>query len=112
MLLVAKNYLTEDELKKLNKLVSMYLDYAEQIIERKKIMRMKDWIDHLNKFLTFNEYDILEGYGRIKKEIADSFAKEEYEKYRIIQDKEYKSDFDEFVNKVKTKSVLPSKKES
>lgn len=94
---VAKNYLTQDELSHLERIVSMYLDYAELQAERNIPMTMKDWSVRLNKFLDFNEYEILNDSGRVTAEIAKVFAESEWEKYRIIQDKLYKSDFDEFL---------------
>lgn len=94
---VAKNYLTQDELLHLERIVSMYLDYAELQAERNIPMTMKDWSVRLNKFLDFNEYEILNDSGRVTAEIAKTFAESEWEKYRIIQDKLYKSDFDEFL---------------
>ena len=94
---VAKNYLTQDELSHLERIVSMYLDYAELQAERNIPMTMKDWSVRLNKFLDFNEYEILNDSGRVTAEIAKTFAESEWEKYRIIQDKLYKSDFDEFL---------------
>lgn len=94
---VAKNYLTQDELLHLERIVSMYLDYAELQAERNIPMTMKDWSVRLNKFLDFNEYEILNDSGRVTAEITKTFAESEWEKYRIIQDKLYKSDFDEFL---------------
>lgn len=94
---VAKNYLTQDELSHLERIVSMYLDYAELQAERNIPMTMKDWSVRLNKFLDFNEYEILNDSGCVTAEIAKAFAESEWEKYRIIQDKLYKSDFDEFL---------------
>lgn len=94
---VAKNYLTQDELSHLERIFSMYLDYAELQAERNIPMTMKDWSVRLNKFLDFNEYEILNDSGRVTAEIAKAFAESEWEKYRIIQDKLYKSDFDEFL---------------
>ena len=78
---VAKNYLTEKELKTLNRIVSMYLDYAEDRAERQIPMSMKDWAERLDKFLDFYEYNILEGKGSISREQVDEFVKIEYEKF-------------------------------
>ena len=91
---VAKNYLTAEESKELNHIVSMYLDYAEMQAKKKIPMTMQDWAKKLNAFLKFNEQEILEDGGRIAAEIAKSFAESEFEKYRIVQDREYESDFD------------------
>lgn len=95
---VAKNYLTEKEIKQLNRIVTMYLDYAESQAERNQVMYMKDWADKLNAFLQFNEHDILQNAGKVSKEVAERLATQEYEKYkqsRIAQHKE--SDFEKFI---------------
>jgi hypothetical protein len=91
---VAKNYLTEKELADLNHIVSMYLDYAELQARNQRLMKMKDWVLRLDAFLQFNEYDLLNNAGQVSAEVAKSFAEEEYEKYRVIQDQSYQSDFD------------------
>jgi len=91
---VAKNYLKEEELEFFNRIVAMYLDYAEFQAKNKRVMYMKDWIDKLDGFLQFNEKEILHHKGRISHEVAVSLALDEYEKYRVIQDREYLSDFD------------------
>nr|WP_246202680.1 RhuM family protein [Virgibacillus doumboii] len=80
---VAKNYLSEKELKSLNRIVTMYLDYAEDQAERQRPMYMKDWISKMNAFLQFNEREILENAGKISKTIADkiAIATQEYEKF-------------------------------
>lgn len=93
---VAKNYLTEEELRRLNRIVSMYLDYAEDRAERHIPMSMKDWDERLDKFLDFNEYHILDGKGEISREKADEFVKREYEKFKPVQDKLFKSDYNRF----------------
>ncbi|MDV0445532.1 hypothetical protein MmiAt1_11150 [Methanimicrococcus sp. At1] len=95
--IVAKNYLTADESNQLNLIVSMYLDYAEMQAKKKIPMTMQDWADKLNAFLKFNEQEILEDGGRVTAEIAKAFAESEFEKYRIVQDREYESDFDRMV---------------
>ncbi len=97
---IAKNYLTEDELRPLNRIVSMYLDYAEDQAEQGNVMTMKDWADKLNAFLQFNQKDILENSGKVTAIIAKEFAEQEYEKYRPIQDKLFESDFDREINKL------------
>ena len=91
---VAKNYLSQDEIKSLNRIVTMYLDYAEDQAERNIPMTMKDWSQKLNAFLEFNERDILQNAGKVTTVIAKEFAISEFEKYKVIQDKSYKSDFD------------------
>jgi len=95
--IVAKNYLTSDESGQLNLIVSMYLDYAEMQAKKKIPMTMQDWAEKLNAFLKFNEQEILEDSGRVTAEIVKAFAESEFEKYRIIQDGEYESDFDRMV---------------
>ena len=102
---IAKNYLDKKELEHLNRIGNMYLDYAEMQAARGKVMTMKDWVDKLNAFLKFSEYEILTNAGKISHEVAEALALEEYEKYRIIQDKNYVSDFDREVKK-----ILESKK--
>ena len=97
---VAKNYLTEKELKNLDRFVTMYLDYAETQAERNIPMTMKDWAGKLNAFLQFNEKDILTNSGKVTQAIAKSFAESEFEKYRIVQDKLFESDFDKAIKKL------------
>jgi hypothetical protein len=96
---VAKNYLTEKELKALDRVVTMYLDYAEDQAERKIPMTMKDWAGKLNAFLKFNERDILDHPGKVSQEVAKAFAESEFEKYRIVQDRLFESDFDRHIKK-------------
>ena len=98
---VAKNYLSQDEITELNTLVSMYLDYAERQVKLGKIISMEEWKEKLEIFLKINEYNILEDNGKIKREIADKLALDEYKKYRIVQDEKYISDFDELINETK-----------
>ena len=93
---IAKNYLSIDEIDGLNRIVSMYLDYAENQAKRKIPMTMEDWANKLNAFLQFNEYDILNDAGKVTAEIAKAFAESEFEKYRVIQDRLFESDFDKF----------------
>lgn len=97
---VAKNYLTEKELKSLDRFVTMYLDYAEDQAERKIPMTMEDWAKKLNAFLKFNEREILDHPGKVTHEIAQAFAESEFEKYRIVQDRLYESDFDKMVKQM------------
>ncbi|WP_346859972.1 virulence RhuM family protein [uncultured Draconibacterium sp.] len=97
---IAKNYLTEEELKPLNRIVSMYLDYAEDQAEQGNVMTMKDWAEKLNAFLQFNQKDILQNSGKVSAAIAKEFAETEYEKYKPIQDKLFVSDFDKEVKKL------------
>ncbi|MDO8869632.1 MAG: RhuM family protein [Methanobacteriaceae archaeon] len=79
--------------------MSMYLDYAENQARRHKIMSMKDWIEKLDAFLKFNEYEILADSGKITAEVAKEIANKEFEEFRKLQDKEYTSDFDKEVKK-------------
>jgi hypothetical protein len=97
---VAKNYLTGKELKSLDRFVTMYLDYAEDQAERNIPMTMEDWADKLNAFLRFNEREILDNPGKVTQEIAKAFAESEYEKYRIVQDRLFESDFDRHIKKL------------
>lgn len=94
---IAKNYLSEEEIKELNNLVSMYLDFAERQVKLGHIISMQEWKEKLEMFLNLNEYNILKDNGKIKREIADKLALDEYEKYRVVQDQKYISDFDELV---------------
>jgi len=94
---VAKNYLSQLELADLNEIVSMYLDYAERQARRKIPMTMMDWSGKLDAFLAFNDEGILQDNGKIKAEVARAFAESEYEKYRVIQDNQYLSDFDKLI---------------
>ena len=96
---VAKNYLTEKELKSLDRFVTMYLDYAEDQAERGIPMTMQDWASKLNAFLQFNERDILDHPGKVSQAVAKAFAESEFEKYRIMQDRLFESDFDRLVKK-------------
>ena len=100
---IAKNYLNEKELKGLNRIVTMYLDYAENQAEKGIIMYMKDWIIKLDSFLQFNEEAILQNPGKVSHEVALSLAEGEFEKYRIAQDKFIESDFDKAVKKLNKK---------
>lgn len=97
---IAKNYLTEPELKSLDRFVTMYLDYAEDQAERNIPMTMEDWANKLNAFLQFNERDILDNPGKVSREVAKAFAESEFEKYRIVQDRLFESDFDRHIKKL------------
>lgn len=97
--IVAKNYLTEKELKSLDRFVTMYLDYAEDQAERNIPMTMQDWATKLNAFLQFNERDILDHPGKVSQAVAKAFAESEFEKYRVVQDRLFESDFDRHVKK-------------
>ena len=94
---IAKNYLNEKELKNLNRIVSMYLDYAEEQAENHNAMTMNDWIEKLNAFLQFNGKEILHDAGKISAKVAQELAYKEYDKFKIKQDKLYESDFDKYL---------------
>ena len=94
---IAKNYLSETEMSYLERIVSLYLDYAELQAERKIPMSMEDWAHRLDGFLEFNGNEILTGPGKISAEQAKLHAESEYEKYRIVQDRLFESDFDRFL---------------
>ena len=81
----------------------MYLDFAERQVRLGRIISMQEWKNKLEMFLNLNEYNILKDYGKIKREIADKLALDEYEKYRVVQDKKYISDFDELI--LETKNI-------
>jgi hypothetical protein len=97
---VAKNYLGEKQLKELNRVVSMYLDFAENQAERHIALTMSDWADRLDAFLQFTEYDILHSPGKVSKATAECLAYNEYKKFRPLQDNDYISDFEEEVKKL------------
>ena len=99
---IAKNYLNEEELDGLNRIVSMYLDYAEMQARNRRMMNMQDWIQKLDAFLQFNEREILDHPGKVSAEIAKSFAENEFEKYRTVQDRLFESDFDRMVKQLDT----------
>ena len=94
---IAKNYLTESELSFLERIVSLYLDYAELQAERHIPMSMEDWAKRLDGFLEFNGTEILTGAGKISAEQAKLHAETEFEKYRVIQDRLFMSDFDKYM---------------
>ena len=98
---VAKNYLSKDELHALELIVSGYLDFAEMQANRNIPMTMEDWAKHLDRILIANEQEILTNAGKISMEVAKAHAETEWEKYRIIQDRIYQSDFDLFLEDVK-----------
>ena len=95
--IIAKNYLSEKEMNYLERIVSLYLDYAELQAERHIPMSMEDWAKRLDGFLEFNGNEILIGPGKISSEQAKLHAETEFEKYRIVQDRLFKSDFDRFL---------------
>ena len=94
---VAKNYLSDQEMRQLARIVSAYLDMAEAQAERRIPMTMADWETRLNGFLTLWDREVLQDPGKISAELAKAHAESEFEKYRIVQDRLYKSDFDLFI---------------
>ncbi|MCL1826688.1 MAG: virulence RhuM family protein [Candidatus Cloacimonetes bacterium] len=110
---VAKNYLTEDEIYSLNRIVSAYLDIAEDMAKRKIPMTMEDWAKRLDIFIAATDRGILQDAGKITAEIAKLHAETEFEKYRIIQDRLFQSDFDRFLeleNSIKTHKTTTQKR--
>lgn len=91
---VAKNYLNEKEMSRLNRLVTMFIDYAELMAEDETLMSMQDWLDQTNRFLTNNRRKVLEGKGHVSHDEALEKAEKEYEVFRVRQDREYISEFD------------------
>ena len=94
---IAKNYLKEEELDRLNRIITMYLDYAEMQAKKHIAMNMKDWINKLDAFLQFNEEAVLYHFGKISHKIAISLAEKEYGKFKQTEDKNYISDFDKII---------------
>ena len=100
---IAKNYLTETEMTQLNRMVSAYLDFAEDMANRHIPLTMADWETRLNKFIEMFEYGLLQDAGKVSAEIAKIHAETEFEKYRVIQDKLFMSDYDRFIEKLEQK---------
>ena len=96
---IAKNYLNEKELSRLNRLVTMFIDYAELMAEDEILMSMQDWVDQTNQFLTNNRRKVLAGKGKVSHDTAMEKAEKEYEVFRVKQDREYVSEFDREVEK-------------
>lgn len=109
---ISKNYLTEKELGELNRVVTMYLDYAENQANRQIPMKMGDWVERLDAFLAFNHYEVLKNAGKVEAMVAKKLAEAEFEKFRVVQDREFVSDFDRMAMKALAKSsdVLGNKK--
>ena len=105
---IAKNYLAEDEMKSLDRVVSMYLDYAMDRAARQIPMRMADWVAKLDAFLTFNEFDILKDAGKVSHAVAKSLAEKQFETFRITQDRNFESDFEREAKRV-TAEAKPKK---
>jgi hypothetical protein len=102
---VAKNYLEEKEIKALERIVTMYLDYAENQAARQIPMTMANWVEKLDAFLKFNDYEVLTGAGKVSHEVAKELAEQQYESYRIVQDRSFESDFE-----LATKKMLDLKR--
>lgn len=100
---VAKNYLTEFEMGQLNRMVTSYLDFAESMAQRKIPLTMQDWEQRLNRFIEMFEYGLLKDAGRVTAEIARLHAETEFEKYRVIQDKLFMSDYDKYILELEEK---------
>jgi hypothetical protein len=105
---VAKNYLIEQEIKELERIVSMYLDYAENQAARQIPMRMVDWTNRLDAFLTFNEYEVLTNAGKVSAEVAKRLAEEQFDQFRVRQDREFESDFEVEVKRLE--AARPSRR--
>jgi hypothetical protein len=103
---VGKNYLQAEEIEELNRVVSMYLDFAENQARRQRAMTMQDWATKLDDFLRFNGYPVLENHGSVQRTTAEKQAFQQYEKFRVVQDKEYKSDFDKVLEAVQARKKL------
>ncbi len=99
---IAKNYLIEKEIKELERVVTMYLDYAENQAAREMPMKMTDWVEKIDGFLQFNEYKILKDAGNVSHEVAKKIAESEYERFRIVQDNNFESDFDKAFKNINT----------
>lgn len=103
---IAKNYLTEFEISQLNRMVTSYLDFAENMALRKIPLTMQDWEQRLNGFIEMFQYGLLKDAGRVTAEIAKLHAETEFEKYRIIQDRIFMSDFDKFMLELENEEIL------
>mgnify|MGYP000065562244 CR=1 FL=1 len=101
---IAKNYLEKEELAELNEIVTMYLDYATRQARRHIPMTMEDWKTKLDAFLRFNDAEVLQDKGKVTAAIAKEFAESEFEKFRVLQDRTYQSDFDRLVANIEENS--------
>ena len=100
---VAKNYLIEQEIKELERIVTMYLDYAENQAARQIPMRMADWVARLDAFLKFNEYEVLTNAGSVSAEVAKQLAEEQFAAFRVQQDQRFESDFEKEIKRIEQK---------
>ena len=103
---IAKIYLEKEELAELNEIVTMYLDYATRQARRYIPMTMEDWKIKLDAFLRFNDADVLQDKGKVTAAIAKEFVESEFEKYRVIQDSLYESDFDKLMNDMEKNDAI------
>ncbi|MBW2080262.1 MAG: virulence RhuM family protein [Deltaproteobacteria bacterium] len=101
---IAKNYLAKDELESLGRIVNAYLDLAEERAKRKIPMAMEDWAKRLNMFLEFDDREILQNSGKVTAKLAKTHAEDEFEKYRIVQDRFFESDFDQVIKQMEQKN--------
>jgi hypothetical protein len=101
---IAKNYLTEHEMAQLSRLVNAYLDVAEDMAQRKIPMTMQDWETRLNRFIEATDREVLQDAGKVTAEIAKAHAESEFEKYRIVQDRLFESDFDRLLKQIEPDS--------
>lgn len=101
---IAKNYLNEEELRALNNLAEQYLIFADGQAARRIAMTMQDWISKLEGFLTLNDREILQGAGKVSAQLAKTHAENEFDKFRVLDDQRFESDFDRMVKQ------LPGKK--
>lgn len=109
--MIAKNYLTEHELAQLLRLVNAYLDVAEDMAQRKIPMTMQDWELRLNRFIEATDRSVLQDTSKVSAEIAKAHAESEFEKYRIVQDRLFESDFDRMLKQIESGSKLDTDKE-
>ena len=107
---IAKNYLEENEIKALERIVSMYLDYAENQAARHIPMHMADWVEKLDAFLKFNEFDVLTNAGQVSHEVARELAEKQFESFNVIQDRSFESDFERASRKVLGQKRATTKK--
>ena len=101
---VAKNYLIEREINELERIVGMYLDYAENQAARQIPMKMADWVQRLDAFLRFNEYEVLTNAGKVSAEVAKKLAEKQYETFRIQQDRDFEGDFEKEIKRIENKA--------
>ena len=99
-IVIAKNYLIETEIAELNRIVTMYLDYAENQAARQIPMKMVDWVSRLDAFLSFNEYDVLDDAGKVSAEVAKKLAEGQYDIFRVTQDRTFESDFEKEIKRI------------